>query len=59
MNFTAVIFEKKSFNKINCGRWTENVDVTLPVSISSKEVQFEKMLSINVEVLEILVGRII
>ena len=37
LNFTAVIFEKKSFNKINCGRWTENVDVTLPVSISSKD----------------------
>ena len=31
--------------------------MTLPDSISSKEVEFEKMLSINVEVLEILVGR--
>ena len=29
----------------------------LPDYISSKEVEFEKMLSINVEVLEILVGR--
>ena len=33
-----------------------NVDVTLTESISSKEVEFENMLSINVEVLEILVG---
>ena len=31
----------------------------LPDYISSKEVEFEKMLSINVEVLEILVGRCI
>ena len=29
----------------------------LPDSISSKEIEFEKMLSINVEVLDILVGR--
>ena len=57
MDFTAGYFEKKSFNKINCGRWSENVDVTLPDSISSKEAEFEKMLSINVEVLEILVSR--
>ena len=57
MNITAEIFEKKSFKKINCVRWSENVDVTSPDSISSKEVEFEKMLSINVEVLEILVGR--
>ena len=51
------IFEKKSSTKINCGRWSENVDVTLPDSISSKEVEFEKILSINVDVLEILVGK--
>ena len=57
MDFVAGIFEKKSFKKINCGRWSENVDVTLPDSISSKEVEFEKMLSINVEVLEVLVGK--
>ena len=31
--------------------------MTLPDSVSSKEVEFEKMLWINVEVLEILVGR--
>ena len=50
-------FEKKSGKKINCGRWSENVDVTLPDSISSKEVEFEKILSINVDVLEILSGK--
>ena len=54
MDFTAGIFEKIFFKKINCGRWSENVDVTLPDSISSKEVEFQKMLSINEEVLEIL-----
>ena len=43
--------------KINCGRWSENVDVTLPDSISSKEVEFEKILSIKVDVLEIFVGK--
>ena len=57
MDFTAGIFEKKPFKKINCGRWSENVDVTLPDSISSKVAEFDNMLSINVEVLEILVGR--
>ena len=35
---------------MNCRRWSENVNVTLPDSISS-EVEFENMLSINVEVL--------
>ena len=39
-----------------CGRWSENVDVTLPDLVPSKEVEFEK-LSSNVEVLEIRVGR--
>ena len=39
------------------GRWFENVDVALPDSISSKEVEFEKILSIKVDVLEILVGK--
>ena len=53
-DLTAGFFKEKSFNKINCGRWSENVDVTLPDSISSKEVEFQKMLSINEEVLEIL-----
>ena len=43
--------------KINCGRWSENVDVTLPDSVSSKEVEFEKILSIKVDVLEIIVGK--
>ena len=44
---------------MNCWRWSENVDVTLPNSISSKEVEFqnENILSINVDVLEILVGK--
>ena len=49
----------KSGKKIKCGRWSENVDVTLPDSISSKEFRFEKILSINIDVLEILVGKII
>ena len=57
MGFTAEIFEKTFFKKINCGRSSENVDVTLLDSISSNEVEFENMLSINVEDLEILVGR--
>ena len=57
LDFAADILEKKSFKEMNCGRWSENVDLTLPDSISSTEVEFEKMLSINVEVLEILVGR--
>ena len=34
----------------------DNIEVTLPYSVSSK-VEFEKMLSIDVEVLEIFVGR--
>ena len=42
---------------MNCGRWSENVDVTLPGSVSSKDVPFEKISSINVDVLEILVGK--
>ena len=36
---------------MNCRRWSENVNVTLPDSIPSNEVEFENMLSINVEVL--------
>ena len=40
-------------------RWSENVDVTLSDSISSKEVEPEEMLSINVEFLEIVLGRAI
>ena len=50
------IFEKKSVIIINCGRWSENVDVALPDSISSKEVEPEKI-SIKVDVLEILIGK--
>ena len=42
---------------MNCGRWSENVDVTLPGSVSSKDVPFEKISSINVDALEILVGK--
>ena len=52
MDYAASIFVKKSFEKINCGRWSKNVDVTLSDSISSKDVKFENILSINVEVLE-------
>ena len=44
------IFEEKSGKKINCGRWSKNVDLALPDSICSKEVEFEKILSINVDV---------
>ena len=51
MDFTARIFKKKSFKTMNCRRWSENVNVTLPDSIPSNEVEFENMLSINVEVL--------
>ena len=54
-----VFLIEKTFKKMNCGRWSENHDVTFPDSISSKEDQFEKLLSINIEVLEILVGRTI
>ena len=46
-------FLQSCFNILDIG-WSENVDVTLPDSISSKEVEFQKMLSINEEVLEIL-----
>ena len=41
----------------NLVRCSENVDVTLADLVSSKEVRFEKILSINVDVLEILVGK--
>ena len=57
LDLVTGIFEKKSGKKINCGRWSENVHVTLPDSISSKKVKFEKILSIKVGVLEILVGK--
>ena len=57
LDFLTGTFEKKSGKKINCGGWPENVDVTLPESVSSKEVWFEKILSINVDVLEVLVGK--
>ena len=57
LDLDARIFEKKSGKKINCGRQYENVDVTLPDSVSSKEVEFEKILSINVDVFETFVGK--
>ena len=47
-----------SGKKINCGRWSKNVDVTLSDSISSIEVEFEKI-PINKDVLEILAGKTI
>ena len=56
MDFVAENFEKKTFKKINWERWSGNVDGKLPDSISSKVVDFEKMLTINIEVLKILVG---
>ena len=55
LDFVGESFEKKISKKINCGRWSENVDVTLPDSVFSKEVRFEKILLINV--LEILVDK--
>ena len=58
LDLVTGIFEKRSGRKRNCERWFENVDVTLPDSISSKEVEFEKILSIKVDVLEIFVGKI-
>ena len=57
LDFVTEIFEKKSGKKINCESWSENVVVTLPDSVSSKEVKFEKIISINVDVLEIIVGK--
>ena len=57
IGFCCWTFEKKSLKKINCRKWSENVDITLPDSISSKEVvKFEKIVSINMEVLDIFVG---
>ena len=57
LDLVTGIFEKKSGIKINCGRWSENIDVTLLDSICSKEVEFEKISSINDDVSEILVGK--
>ena len=53
LDFVLGTFEKKSCKKINCG----NVDVTLPDSLPSKEVRFEKILSINVDILDIPAGK--
>ena len=61
LDFVHGTFEKKSGKKINCGIgkkinwWPENVDVTLPDSVFSKKVRFQKILPINV--LEIFVGK--
>ena len=55
--FVPGTFEKRSSKKINHGTRSENVDVTLPDSVSSKAVRFGKILSINIDVLEILVGK--
>ena len=57
LDFVTGTFEKKSGKKRNCGRWLENVDVTLPDSVFSKEVRFGKILPINVDFLEIFVGK--
>ena len=56
LNLVTGTFEKKSGKKINYGKWSKNV-VTLPDSISSKDIEVEKILSINVDVLEILGGK--
>ena len=42
LDLVTEIFEKNSGKKNNSGRWTQNVDVTLPDSVSSKEIEFEK-----------------
>ena len=57
LDLDARIFEKKSGKKMNCGRRYENVDVTLSDSVSSKEVELEKILSINVDVFETFAGK--
>ena len=44
----------KKLNKSVVGEWSKNVNVTLPDSFFSKEVEFEKSLPINVDVLDIL-----
>ena len=50
-------FKKKSGKKINHRRWSENVYVTLRNSVFSKDVKFEEILLINVDLLEILVDK--
>ena len=55
LDFVSGTFGKKAGKKINCVRWSNNADVR-PDSVSSKKVRFEKI-SINVDVLEILVGK--
>ena len=34
---------------MNIERWSENFDETLPDLVSSKEVEFEKILSVNID----------
>ena len=43
-----------NFKKVNCQKWSENVDGTLPALISFQLVEFE-MLSVNTGILENLV----
>ena len=45
LDSVARIFEKKSFKKINCGRCSENVHVTLPDSISSRGWVWEDVIN--------------
>ena len=52
-----VILRKNLFEKLKCGRLSENIDATLADSVSSEEVECEKMLSVNVEVLVNLLGK--
>ena len=42
---------------MNCERWSKNFDDTLPDSVSSKEVEFEKILLVNIDGLNILVDK--
>ena len=49
LNFATGIFERKFGKKMNIERWSENFDETLPDLVSSKEVEFEKILSVNID----------
>ena len=57
LDLVTEISGKKSGKKINFRIWSKNVDVILPDSISYRKVEFKKILTINVDVLEILVGK--
>ena len=48
--------EKKSYMKVDCGKWSDNVEVIFSDLISSNKVRFEKI-SISMDKLGILVGK--